>query len=1021
MEKADGTPHGFVRPGCDSLCSQAHLQPARGARVDGALQARPPEPAVALASPPRRGGLSEGSGGELRLRVPVPSPPQHSSAAPSTNPESGRNRAVARPGPGSSAAFCVSSRSEGSRLAGPRAQRRERGPGSGGALRAETEEARHLGPAPRAAPPPPPGRPRPDRAAIGQARGRPPRRAALSDEWSCGERRAAPRQPSAARRPGLRVGGRRRTQAQVPRVRLGTARWQRVTHVRRMLLLLLLLLLLSQGGNRYARKFLESTQSVRAHSVPMTVMLSGIVSEAAAMDRATGSFQPALKPLTSLEMFQHAIGDKRFLPMPQHLFASMPLAIENGFDHTLPCSRASPGSVRSAADSPLNSCSRPLCEPLAEKHSSQAAREVRYVSAGPQDAACGWRSFAPECLQVFNTPKGFLFFLCVASFLQGMTVNGFINTVITSIERRYDLHSYQSGLIASSYDIAACLCLTFVSYFGGSGHKPRWLGWGVLVLGAGSLVFALPHFIAGHYRPVEVDEGVGMCLANQSVACADSTSSLSNYQLVFMLGQFLHGMGATPLYTLGVTYLDENVKSSYSPVYIAIFYTAAILGPAAGYLIGGAMLNIYTEVGQRTHLTTESPLWVGAWWIGFLGAGVAAFFTAIPILGYPRQLPGSQRYVIMRVAETQHLKDHSHKTASNPAFGKTIRDLPLSIWILLKNPTFILLCLAGATEAMLIAGMSTFGPKFLEAQFSLSSSEAATLFGYLVVPAGGGGTLLGGFLVNRFKLRGSGIIRFCLLCTLTSLFAFFVFFMHCPNVPMAGVTVGYNGSLLPEGQLNLTAACNAHCGCQPEHYSPVCGSDGTMYYSPCHAGCPTVAKEGLSGRKVYQDCSCVPTSFGNATAGKCTSTCPRKPLLLVLLFVVIIFTFLSSIPALTATLRCVCDQQRSFALGIQWIVVRTLGSIPGPIAFGWVIDKACLLWQNQCGHQGSCFVYQNAAMSHYILAAGLSYKVLGFLFFATARFLYKPRLGSLDGLEISLPSQSSASENPTDLQLQSDV
>lgn len=52
-----------------------------------------------------------------------------------------------------------------------------------------------------------------------------------------------------------------------------------------------------------------------------------------------------------------------------------------------------------------------------------------------------------------------------------------------------------------------------------------------------------------------------------------------------------------------------------------------------------------------------------------------------------------------------------------------------SIWLLLKNPTFVLLCLAGATEATLIAGMSTFGPKFLESQFSLSASDAATLFG----------------------------------------------------------------------------------------------------------------------------------------------------------------------------------------------------------------------------------------------------------------------------------------------------
>nr|XP_040131031.1 solute carrier organic anion transporter family member 4A1 isoform X3 [Ictidomys tridecemlineatus] len=690
-----------------------------------------------------------------------------------------------------------------------------------------------------------------------------------------------------------------------------------------------------------------------------------------------------LKPSPWGKMPQHVTVDKGFLSMPQLLFPSMPSATENGIDPTLP--GITPVSLCSP-HSPLDSCGQLLCEPRAEKHSSLGPREVRYVSVseGPQDTECGWRAFAPRCLQVFNTPKGLLFFLCAASFLQGMTVNGFINTVITSIERRFDLHSYQSGLIASSYDIAACLCLTFVSYFGGNGHKPRWLGWGVLVLGSGSLVFALPHFTAGHYE-VEVDEGARTCPANQSVVCADSTSGLSRYRLVFMLGQFLHGMGATPLYTLGVTYLDENVKSSYSPIYIAIFYTAAILGPAAGYLVGGAMLNVYTELGQRADHGESAVGWClvdrlpGCWGCG---------------------LPHRHPYPRLPPAATS------------------------SMWRLLKNPTFILLCLAGATEATLIAAMSTFGPKFLEAQFSLSASEAATLFGYLVVPAGGGGTLLGGYFVNRFKLRGSGTVRFCLLCTLISLLCFLVFLTHCPNVPVAGVTAGYGGSLLPRGHLNLTAACNAVCRCRPEHYSPVCGSDGTQYFSPCHAGCPA-AEIGPGGQKVYRGCSCVPPSVsvepGHATEGKCPSACPSKPLLLALVFLVILFTFLSSIPALTATLRCVCDQQRSFALGIQWILVRTLGSIPGPIAFGWVIDRACLLWQDQCGQQGSCFVYQNAAMSQYMLIAGLTYKVLGFLSFAAACFLYKSPSGSSDGTEASLPSHSSASESPTEPQQQSNL
>lgn len=38
--------------------------------------------------------------------------------------------------------------------------------------------------------------------------------------------------------------------------------------------------------------------------------------------------------------------------------------------------------------------------------------------------------------------------------------------------------------------------------------------------------------------------------------------------------------------------------------------------------------------------------------------------------------------------------------------------------------------------------------------------------------------------------------------------------------------------------------------CSPEHYIPLCGSDGTMYYSPCYAGCPAGAGTGLGSQKV---------------------------------------------------------------------------------------------------------------------------------------------------------------------------
>ena len=42
----------------------------------------------------------------------------------------------------------------------------------------------------------------------------------------------------------------------------------------------------------------------------------------------------------------------------------------------------------------------------------------------------------------------------------------------------------------------------------------------------------------------------------------------SNYMWLFLIGQLLHGAGASPLYTLGVTFIDENVSKKMSSVYL---------------------------------------------------------------------------------------------------------------------------------------------------------------------------------------------------------------------------------------------------------------------------------------------------------------------------------------------------------------------------------------------------------------------------------------------------------------------
>ena len=58
---------------------------------------------------------------------------------------------------------------------------------------------------------------------------------------------------------------------------------------------------------------------------------------------------------------------------------------------------------------------------------------------------------------------------------------------------------------------------------------------------------------------------------NASVFCESLSEShegnLQNYLYVFLLGQFLHGIGGTILYTLGIVFIDEHVRNNDSPVY----------------------------------------------------------------------------------------------------------------------------------------------------------------------------------------------------------------------------------------------------------------------------------------------------------------------------------------------------------------------------------------------------------------------------------------------------------------------
>jgi MFS family permease len=107
---------------------------------------------------------------------------------------------------------------------------------------------------------------------------------------------------------------------------------------------------------------------------------------------------------------------------------------------------------------------------------------------------------------------------------------------------------------------------------------------------------------------------------------SDCISSLQNSQpivntkiqttvfVILSVSLLFIGIGQTALTTLGIPYIDDNVKAAQSSLYIAITIGVRILGPLLGYYLGSYCLTRYVDLSKD--VDTKDVNFIGAWWLG---------------------------------------------------------------------------------------------------------------------------------------------------------------------------------------------------------------------------------------------------------------------------------------------------------------------------------------------------------------------------------------------------------------------
>ncbi|XP_068141904.1 solute carrier organic anion transporter family member 74D [Drosophila tropicalis] len=658
---------------------------------------------------------------------------------------------------------------------------------------------------------------------------------------------------------------------------------------------------------------------------------------------------------------------------------------------------------------------------------------------------CGLFGCRPRWARRFASTHVFMVVFLLAYILQGMYMTYFVS-VITTIEKLFQIKSKTTGFLLSASEMGQICTAMLLTYFAGRGHRPRWIACGMVLFSIAAFACALPHFIFGEQlmhssvilqqqqqqqqqqQPslMQQQEEItssssslmaltqpnpNLCLlgGNGTLAGSEcneqrqqeqaSHSKITVIVLCIFFGSLLSsGIGQTAVATLGIPYIDDNVGSKQSPMYMAVTIGMRILGPASGFIFGSFCTRWYVNF-TNPGFDASDPRWIGAWWVGPVAIGSLMLMASIAMFSFPKQLSGKKA---SQSAQAQTAAAAPIELEEKPK----LKDFPKTVRRQLSNDILMFRTASCVFHLLPIAGLYTFLPKYLETQFRLATYDANLIAAFCGILVMGIGIVISGLFILKRKPTAKGVAAWIAFTALVySAGMVILMFIGCSMNDFAGYKASDGNS-----PAIIEPVCNAalNCTCDKENFAPIC-ADGKMYISACHAGCSSSSLRASDNRTLYSDCACIP-DVAEAVNGYCDNNC-KNFIYFILIFAICVFMHSTSeVGSMLLVMRCTHPKDKAMAMGVIQSAIGLFGNVPCPIIYGAVVDSACLIWKSVCGKHGACSLYDADTFRQYFLGITAGIMFLAFLMdLVVWRKAHRIDIAPEDHLDAAGPAQASRS------------